>query len=115
MSTFYGGPEVINVLSISGTANGTINTLYVVPSGRYAEVQLVSAQGSCNNGGVQNGGRVGGVIYALDTTDDGTPVNEDYKDYPGALQILNEGETVDAIGTANFGSINVRIIEYVKP
>jgi len=49
LSTFYGGEQLINVVSVSGTFNNGV-VVYTCPVGRYARVQVLFAGESLNVG-----------------------------------------------------------------
>lgn len=123
MSTFYGGPELINFLTASANRSGSAGTTngYIVPAGRYARVQYVSSSTSGWTA-VNSAGSTGiGSLTTFSRGENSEPAGNNYFElsHDGPIW-LNEGESIRATITGFFGgtesiTITCKVEEYVKP
>lgn len=109
MSTYYGGEQLATFTRVSSP--GGIGTLYTVPAGRYAEIQInhyPTVSGSTHRvtlGSAQLDIAIGAKIAGGVLQESGSTVNI-------GLHYLNAGETVTTLDNS---AIVIEVKEYLKP
>jgi len=119
MSSFFGGPQLVEVKNITNTSSGTI---YTVPSGRYAEVTFITMIPDATN---RNFTIAGTSFEVSNVPGENAVRSEFYTTYTNgeisnnlATKRMNDfkvfaGETIDI--SNNFTEVNIIVFEYSLP
>lgn len=110
MSTFYGGEQLVNTVTLSPTASTGTQVIYTCPSGRYAEIYIKFVRiGTID-------ARIAGFTLFIDPGTAGAP-DPTKMVYPSEFLVFNSGDElryVEDIAPA-VQPFSVFIKEYLIP
>ncbi len=111
MSTFFGGPQLVNQTEVSGSGSGTY---YTVPAGRYAEVKAIELSASGSSFSVDFGGSSLGFTASAEVQ--GGVIHQGTSANAGDSSIgpitLSAGDTVSSGAAVTY---KFQIFEYLLP